>query len=167
MDLHRLRRQARRDFMKIIVTGYDNIFGPWLMDKVEGHWMLNKGITIGLYDTVLDSPVAAVYYEGCNGASIMLHCAGEGKAWLNREFLWYVFHYPFEELKVNKIMSPVESDNTDSRRFIEHIGFSLEATLQDASPKGDLLIYTIAKSDCKWLNLKDKYRGQAKGSSSA
>lgn len=148
--------------MKVVVTGYDGVFGPWLMDKVQGHWILGKGVTIGLYDTVLDAPIAAVYYEGCNGASIMLHCAGEGRTWLNREFLWYVFHYAFEELKVNKIISPVESDNSDSCRFIQHIGFSLEATLKDASPKGDLLIYSLARSDCKWLNLKDNYRGQAK-----
>jgi hypothetical protein len=146
--------------MKVVVTGYDSIFGPWLMDKVQGHWILGKGHTIGLYDTVLDRPIAAVYYEGCNGASIMLHCAGEGRTWLNREFLWYVFHYAFVELEVNKIISPVESDNSDSRRFIEHIGFSLEATLKDASPKGDLLIYSLAKSDCKWLDLRNKYRGQ-------
>ena len=149
--------------MKLVVTGKDHIFGPWISSKTQGHWMLGKGHTIGLYDTVLDQPIAAVYYEGCNGASIMLHCAGEGKTWLNREFLWYVFHYPFIELEVNKILSPVESDNLDSRRFIEHIGFSPEATLKDASPKGDLLIYSLARSDCKWLSLKDKYRGQARG----
>lgn len=96
----------------------------------------------------------------------MLHCAGEGRKWLNRNFLWYVFHYAFVELEVNKILSPVESDNSDSRRFIEHIGFSLEATLQDASPKGDLLIYSMKRVDCKWLNLKDKYLGQTKSSES-
>jgi len=146
--------------VKWVFSGKDTVFGPWIMEKLEGHFMLGKGHTIGLWDDVLDRPVAAVYYEGCNGASIMLHCAGEGKTWLNREFLWYVFHYPFVELEVNKILSPVESDNSDSRRFIENIGFSLEATLQDASPKGDLLIYSLARSDCKWLGLKDKYRGQ-------
>jgi len=163
VDFHRLRHADCGDTVKVVVTGRDEIFGPWLSAKTQGHWMLGKGHTIGLYDTELDAPVAAVYYEGCNGASIMLHCAGEGKTWLNREFLWYTFHYPFVELEVNKILSPVESDNLNSRKFIEHIGFSLEATLKDASPKGDLLIYSLNRSDCKWLSLKDKYRGQAKG----
>lgn len=153
--------------MRVVVTGRDDLFGPWLMEKLEGHWWAGKGYTIGLWDIELDRPVASVYYESCNGASIMLHCAGEGKAWLNREFLWYVFHYAFVENEVRKILSPIESDNTDSRRFIEHIGFSLEATLQDASPKGNLLIYSLRREDCKWLGLKDKYRGQTQNSKSA
>ena len=166
MDFYRLRYQARRDTVKFVVTGQNSVFGPWMAERLQGHLIIGSGHTIGLYDSVLDRPIASVYYEGCNGASILLHCVGEGKSWLNREFLWYVFHYAFEEVGVNKILSPVESDNTDSRRFIEHIGFSPEATLKDASPKGDLIIYSMSRADCKWLNLKGQYRGKAKGSKS-
>jgi hypothetical protein len=136
------------------------------MERMDGSWVVGRGHTVGLFDDVKKEPVAGCFYEGWNGASILLHCAGEGKTWLNREFLWYVFHYPFEELKVKKILSPVESTNTECRKFIEHIGFSLEATLEDASPKGNLLIYSMKREDCKWLSLKGKYRGQAQSTSS-
>jgi hypothetical protein len=86
---------------------------------------------------------------------------------MNREYLWYCFHYPFEELKVHKILGLVESDNLEAQKLDEHLGFTLEATLKSAAPKGDLLIYSMTRDQCKWLNLKGKYRGEAQSSSSA
>lgn len=151
---------------KRVVTGQEALFGPWLMGLLKSYWYTGRGHIIGLWDMDNCMPLAGCLFEASNGASIMMHCAGIGKNWLNREFLWFVFYYPFEQLRITKIISPVESDNTDCRRFIEHIGFTLEATLKDAAPKGDLLIYTMTKDQCKWLNLKERYRGQTQGSSS-
>ena len=148
--------------MKHVITGADHIIGPWVMEQTDGQWINGRGSTIGLLDD--NAIVAGCVFSDCNGASIMLHCAGAGKSWLNREFLWYTFYYPFEELKVNKIISPVESTNSQCRKFIEHIGFSVEATLLDASPKGDLLIYTMSRSACKWLIRGKKTHGEAQGS---
>lgn len=151
--------------MKQVVTGHDGLFGPWLMGQLDGEWFDGRGSTIGLFDQQTGI-VGAVLFESSNGASCLLHCAGVGKQWLNREFLWYVFHYPFEELGVRKILSPVESDNLASRRFIENIGFTLEATLKDAAPKGDLLIYSMSREACKWLSLRGKYRGKTQSTQS-
>mgnify|MGYP002712087482 CR=1 FL=1 len=151
--------------MKQIITGWDHIFGPWLMEKTDGTWVPGRGSTIGLLGP--DGILGCAYYSDCNGASVMLHCAGEGKTWLNREFLWFAFYYPFEQLKVSKIISPVESWNTNCQIFIEHLGFRLEATLEGASPKGDLLLYTMTKEQCRWLSLQGKYRGKTESSNSA
>lgn len=150
---------------KHVITGKDHIFGPWVLEKMDGgQWFNGRGTTIGLFNDATDRISAAVLYEGANGASILLHCTGEGRDWLNREFLWYVFHYPFEELGVRKIISPVESTNEACIRFIKHIGFNLEATLKDASPKGNLLLFTLERENCKWLSLKGKYRGASNSS---
>lgn len=150
--------------MRQILCQREEIFGPWMMSALNvGHWVPGRGHIIGLWDD-LDGPVAGCLYENANGASIMLHCAtDQSRKWMNREFLWFVFYFPFEQLGVTKIISPVESTNSECIRFIEHIGFTLEATLKDAAPKGDLLIYTMVKDQCKWLNLKDRYRGQRQG----
>ena len=82
---------------------------------------------------------------------------------MNREFLWYCFYYPFEQLQVKKILGLVESDNAEARKLDEHLGFTLEATLKDAAPKGDLLIYSMTRDQCKWLSLTERYRGKTQG----
>ncbi len=146
--------------MKHVVTGFDGVFGPWLMEQTGGSWIPGRGSTIGLYDDKCGI-VGATLYESCNGASIIMHCAGIGRTWLCREFLWFAFYYPFVQLGVGKVISPVEDSNTDCITFIEHLGFSLEATLKNASPKGNLLLYTLSSDDCKWLFLEGKYRGKA------
>jgi hypothetical protein len=163
MDFDGLCLPASGDFVKRILVGHEEVFGPWLMDRISGQWIPGRGSVIGLWEDGI-GPIAACLYESCNGASILGHLAGVGRKWMNREFLWYCFHYPFEELKVNKILGLVESDNLEARKLDEHLGFRLEATLENAAPNGDLLIYSMTKDQCKWLSLKGSYRGQAQGS---
>lgn len=136
------------------------------MGKIEGQWVPGKGSTIGLWEDNV-GPIAACYYESCNGASVLGHLAGVGRKWMNREFLWYCFHYPFEQLKVNKILGLVTSDNLEAQRLDKHLGFTLEATLKDCAPKGDLLVYSMTRDQCRWLSLKEQYRGKTQCSSSA
>ena len=142
--------------MRSVITGRNDVFGPWFCEQLANglKWFPGKGETIGLVDNDR-RPIACCMYEGWNGASVSVHLVGLGN-WLNKEFLWYCFHYPFEELKVTKILAPIESDNFRSIRFTKHIGFSLEATLKDASPKGDLLIFSMTKDQCRWLSLRNR-----------
>lgn len=160
MDLDRLSLANRRDLVKQVVTGWDHVFGPWLMEQTGGTWHSGRGFTIGLFDTDSGRILGATLYELYNGASLLMHCAGSGRGWLSRDFLWYAFYYPFEQLGVRKLISPIDSDNLQARKFIEHIGFILEGTLKDASPKGNLLLYTMQQQDCKWLSLKGIVSGQ-------
>lgn len=154
--------------MKLILTKREDLFGPWMMRVLDGgKWLPGRGQIIGLWED-LKGPIAACLFEASNGASIMLHIATDGtRRWMNREYLWFVFHFPFIQLGVRKIIAPVESSNSACARFVEHIGFVLEATLKDCAPKGDLLIYTMTKDQCKWLSLKDQYLGQTQSSAAA
>lgn len=158
MGFDEVSLQTSRDFVKQVVTGWDHFFGPWLAERTDMTWVPGKGSTIGL---VADSgPVACGYFESWNGASVVCHVAGEGKNWLNREFLWYYFFYAFEELGVRKLIAPIDSSNTASVRFATHLGFTLEATLKAACPKGDLLLFSMERAECKWLSLKDRNSGK-------
>lgn len=149
--------------MKRILTKHEDIFGPWMMKVLDGGpWLPGRGHIIGLWEDAR-GPLAACLFEASNGASIMLHIATNGtRRWMNREYLWFVFHFPFVQLGITKIIAPVESTNATCARFVEHIGFALEATLKECAPKGDLLIYTMTKDQCKWLTLREQYRGQTK-----
>lgn len=162
MDFHGLYDEARRSALRTVLDksncpAVDEIFGPWMMGVLGGKWFPGRGQIIGLWDS---RPLAACLYEGFNGASVMLHIATDGtRRWMNRDFLWYCHAYPFDELRVKKIICPVESNNIDCKRFIEHLGYALEATLTDSAPAGNLLIYTMRKDQCKWLKLSEGYRG--------
>lgn len=147
--------------MKRVITGEDGFFGPWWAEKSDSIWIPGKGSTIGLLTD--RGPVACGYFESYNGASVLCHIASEGKNWMNRDFLWFFFFYPFEQLKVQKLIAPVASDNVASARLAAHIGFTLEATLKDACPKGDMLLFSMTKAECKWLTLRDRISGKTKG----
>lgn len=97
--------------------------------------------------------VAGVCYTDYNGVNVSMHVAAEGKNWLRREYLWACFDYPFNQLKVNRITGLVGEGNTQARKFDEHIGFTLETTLAGAHPTGDLLVYRMFRSECRWLSL--------------
>lgn len=97
--------------------------------------------------------VAGVLYEGFNGRSVWTHIAAEpGARWLTRDFLRYIFEYPFNEMGVQSVFGWVESRNERARRFDEKLGFEIDACLQDAGPDGqDILIYRMRRDQCKFI----------------
>jgi RimJ/RimL family protein N-acetyltransferase len=104
---------------------------------------------------------AGVLYTDWNGRALQIHVAAKpGKHWLHPEFLFTVFWYPFEQLGAAKLLGPIAENNAACRRFVTHLGFVLEATLKDAHPGGDLLIYSMTRAQCRWL-LREKANGKA------
>ena len=82
----------------------------------------------------------------------MAHIAGKpGKRWLNRDFLFAMFDYPFNQLGVNRITGLVAKKNKEARRFDEHLGFKYEGNMRHALADDDMLIYGMLKRECKWL----------------
>lgn len=139
--------------MKQIVVNREDIFGPWMEEKLDARGAFKSGRAIGLVDE--DGICACVWFEGWNGANIYMHVAAEpGKRWMTREFLWYVFHYPFVECGVKRITGLVAQSNLVARQFDEHIGFRLETRMKDAAPDGDMLVYVMFKDDCRWLKMR-------------
>lgn len=98
--------------------------------------------------------VAGVAYCEWNGPNVVCHIASDGsRRWLTREYLRTIFDYPFNQLKVKRITVCVGEGNSNSRRFVEHLGFALETTLRCAHPTGDLLVYSMFKESCRWIGL--------------
>lgn len=116
-------------------------------------------VGIGLVED--DRLIAGVSFDRWNGASICMHVAAEpGARWMTRQYLHVCFRYPFEQIKVRKIVGLVGAKNVEARRFDEHLGFVLEATLSDAHPDGSLLVYTMTREQCRWLSLKENPHGK-------
>jgi hypothetical protein len=142
--------------MKRIVINCEDKLAPFMERMCNSHGAFTVGRAVGLLEIDNDTGdveiIACVWYEGYNGVNMNMHVASKpGSRWMTREFLWYVFHYPFVECGVKRVTGLVPEMNYAARRFDEHIGFKLEATLKDAAPDGDLRVYTMFKDECRWL----------------
>ncbi len=139
----------------MIVADQPERVGRWVCERAGGQW---KGCETAIGIEKDGHLVGGVVFDDFNGANINMHVASDGsRAWLNREFLWFVFYYPFVQLGVKRVTGIVPSNNLAARSFDEHIGFRLEATLKDAHPAGDLLIYVMKPEYCRWLRVKDRH----------
>lgn len=97
--------------------------------------------------------IAGVLYTSFNGSNIIANIAGkDGVQWLNREFLWHIFHYPFVQCGVQRITAFVDDSNLKSKRFVRHLGFGIEAAMIGAATDGgDVVVYAMHKKQCRFL----------------
>lgn len=129
------------------------LIGPWVSERTGGTWTAGRGSAIG--KVAPDGTIyAGALYEDWNGANIVCHIAGEGN-WATRGFLSVIFDYPFNRLCVRRITVPVASTNVKSINLVTRMGFTLECTLAQATPDGDLHLFRMFRDDCKYL--KGKY----------
>jgi L-amino acid N-acyltransferase YncA len=140
---------------QILINHVDD--GVWVMQRVGGVFNHITDQCIALHR---DGHIrGGVVYTGFLGASIMLHMAGSEDNWATRDFLWMVFDYAFNQLGVRKLIGLVASRNTRAISVDLRLGFRLEGRLTEMLPDSDedLLILTMLKRDCKWLNLVPKH----------
>jgi len=97
--------------MSEIITDSFKLRG-WLSDRIPAKFD-DLAVFIGLETN--GKIVVCVCYEDFNKASVKCHIAIDGR--INKEFLWYMFHYPFEEMKVKKIIALIDSFNVKSLKF--------------------------------------------------
>ena len=108
--------------------------------------------------------VAGVIYSDFNGSNVLAGIAGDGKHWLTPDFLWYMFYYPFIQMGVERVTVRVETNNLQSQRLAEKLGFELEFRMKRAGRFGDLLIYRLFREDCRYL---ERRHGRKKRSTSS
>jgi RimJ/RimL family protein N-acetyltransferase len=70
---------------------------------------------------------------------------------LTPRYLAVIFDYPFVVCDVKKIIVPVDATNSKSIVLVEKMCFTEEARIKDGMADGDLIIYTLAKENCKYL----------------
>jgi L-amino acid N-acyltransferase YncA len=92
---------------------------------------------------------AGVWYEDMNAVSVMAHIAITGR--IGKKFIRAIFDYPFNQMRVEKILCPVLEDNVKSIRLCGKLGFSKTAVLKDIHPSGDMFFYMLERENCKYL----------------
>lgn len=100
--------------------------------------------------------VAGTLYDYFNGSSIVANIAIAGP--ITRQWLWYIFAYPFLQLQASVILGFIAADNHKSRKLVRKFGFTELTDIQDGDPCGSLVLYTMQKNQCRFL--KEPY-GQA------
>ena len=99
---------------------------------------------------------AGIIYEDWNGASIVCHIAIRGRA--NKQFLLAISEFAFNTCAVHKIIAPVYSSNEKAMTMVRKMGFVKEGILRNAEPNGDIVLWTLTKSQCKYLG--ERYHGK-------
>ena len=145
-----------------------DLVGSWVAKRTGGDWQRGRGQAFGVVSRS-NELVAGVTFDSWNGASLCMHVAAvSGVRWATRDFLRICFYYPFKQLQCHKVLGLVGSGNIAARRFDEHLGFELEATLKGAHPDGDLLVYSMTAEKCRWLTTsKERNCEQTQGTPAA
>jgi hypothetical protein len=127
------------------------LVGPWVCQRTGGTWTKGRGTAIGKINN--GNLVAGALYEDWSGTNLVCHIAGDGK-WADRRFLSIIFDYPFNQLGAKRITAPVCSSNHKGIALVSKMGFNIEAKLLGATAKGDLLLFSLFKDKCKFLQGK-------------
>jgi RimJ/RimL family protein N-acetyltransferase len=107
--------------------------------------------------------LGGVIFTDYTRASITVHMAGFVKNWANRDLIWCVFHYAFEQLGVKKIFGQVPASNEEALQIDLKLGFSIETRVKDVFVDGDLIVVSMYRDQCRWLKLKPRGLSYAGG----
>lgn len=148
--------------MSTIVCGpkVNEALSAWVCKTLKLEHTSTRGSAIGLVGS--KGLLAVALYEDFSGTNLFTHIAAmPGKRWMNKRFLWTILHYPFVQLGCKRITAGVPESNLDCRRFVEQLGFELEARLKEAVPDGDLLVYKLTADNPKLQRILEM--GQKEG----
>lgn len=121
--------------------------GYWTAQQLGRGYFAERCQAIGLRkDGVI---VAGVIYENYNRRSIMAHIAFKDR--VTPAFIAAIFDYAYNVCGVEKVIAVIEDTNGESIHICENMGFSEEARIRDSHPGGDQIIYTLSKSDCRFI----------------
>src|SRR3546814_2405462 len=98
---------------KVIVVGQKERVAAWVSSRLRRNCDWVNYEAIGLEQD--GELVAGVIFDGyVAGARCCMHVAGEGKRWLNREFLWLCFHYAFDQMGCKVVVGDRKSTRLNS-----------------------------------------------------
>jgi len=100
--------------------------------------------------------LGGVTFDGYTGSCVFIHQAGFDRRWLSRDLLWVIFDYTFNQLRCKKAVGIVPSSNAELLAFNERLGFKYETQIEDGYPDGNMLVLSMKRDECRWLDLKPK-----------
>ena len=106
--------------------------------------------------------IAVVGYNGFCGRICQMHVAGDGGHWVNRALLNAAFDYPFRQLDLVAVLSPIAASNERALRFDKHVGFTEVHRVPEGWAHGDdLIILEMRREACRYLARTERHERQA------
>lgn len=135
--------------MRRVTTENQETLKAWICNKLNGQAAKDL-MCIG---QEIDGNIKAVAsYSNFQGKSCNFSLAGDGN-FINKDFLWAMFDYPFNKLELKAIIATISGSNEKSLKLSRHLGFKEAATIADAHNDGDLVIMVMRRENCKWLQI--------------
>jgi L-amino acid N-acyltransferase YncA len=135
--------------MRRVTTDNQDQLQAWISKELGGDAPKN----IRCIGQEIDGEIKAVSsYSGFKGKSCNFSLAGNGN-FMSKDFLWAMFDYPFNKLKLKVIIATISGINDKSLKLSRHLGFEEVATIADAHEDGDLVIMVMRRENCKWLQI--------------
>lgn len=132
--------------------------------NIEHGWAISKAVP-RCYNPVVDVVISrtkdgkllgGVIYEGFTGSSVFIHQAAFDSRWINRDLLWIVFHYAFVQLGCKKVIGTIPSSDPELLALNLKFGFNVEHVIEDGYPDGGMMILSMKREACRWLDLKPR-----------
>jgi hypothetical protein len=89
--------------------------------------------------------------------AIQMHMAGFVPGWCSPELLVLAFDYPFNRLKVQRVIGTVPSTNLKALDQDLRVGWKEIARIEGAVEGGDMVVLSMSREQCKWLRFVDRY----------
>lgn len=127
------------------------LVAAWVSNRAEAD---PRGVAAAIGWLSEGKLVAGATYEDYTGGSITATIAIE-QGVIVKQFLRFIFEYPFRQLNVGKIFAMVAQTNSPSRRLVEKMGFEQETVLKDYYSCEDLIVYSMTAEQCRFLGDDD------------
>jgi hypothetical protein len=134
---------------RIVFDDYDN--GVRIAGVV--HTNYTHGIDHNIARVKNGRLLGGIVYQSYTGSCVELNMAAFDPHWGCRDLIWAIFAYPFIQLNCSKIIARVKDKNQRALRLITNVGFTEESRIKDAFPDGELVVLSMLREDCKWLQM--------------
>ena len=124
----------------MIVDGDHERVCRWVLDRAGGDY--RHGM-VGIGQLKCGELIAGVCYEWYQGDSILIHIRCDSPP--SRRFLWFIFYYPFDQIKVSTLYATIAEDNVSAIDFAVRCGASI------LFPVSGRLVFALTKDKAIFL----------------
>lgn len=109
---------------------------------------------------LMDHVAAAVGFHTFIGRICCMHVVVQKPEYVTRRMIRDAFHYAFVEAGCEAVLGLVDTTNDAAIEFDTRLGFKKVYRIKDGGLDGDLIVYEMKRSDCRWLSKEVKHGWQ-------